>query len=65
MKHSSWRTQWFGICVKQLVFCHLVKGEADPVSGSGAANVGEERIAGLSPLYLLLHKSIHTERMTI
>lgn len=61
MKHSSWRTQWFGICVKQLVFCHLVKGEADPVSGSGAANVGEERIAGLSPLYLLLHKSIHTE----
>lgn len=61
MKHSSWRTQWFGICVKQLVFCRLVKGEAGPVSGSGAANVGEERIAGLSPLYLLLHKSIHTE----
>ncbi len=53
------------LCVKQLVFCRLVKGEAGPVSGSGADNVGEERIAGLSPLYLLLNKSIHTEWMTI
>lgn len=39
----------------------LGKGRGCPVSGSMAANVGEERIAGLSPLYLLLHKSIHTE----
>lgn len=42
--------------------CVLSLGKGtSPVSGSGAANVGEERIAGLSPLYLLLHKSIHTE----